>query len=147
MAEKHNILDHEHELLLEELNEISQQNGRIGDIYSQVLHLFREHLGEENETIVPLLGYLKRRLEKIDGKDIPILRTASERFADNFKRMMLEEHRQISKKLYLAIGELKLNPDEKVLHLAHELIHHVEIEEQILYPAAFAAGDLLRFER
>ena len=60
---------------------------------------------------------------------------------------MLEEHRQISLKLKLAIGELKLNPDEKALHLAHELIHHVEIEEQILYPAAFAAGDLLRFER
>jgi hypothetical protein len=146
MAEKHNILDHEHELLLEELNEISQQNGRTGDICSEVLTLFREHLREENETIVPLLGYLKNSLEKIDGKDIPILRTASERFAYNFKRM-LEEHREISLKLNLAIGELKLKPDEKALHLAHELIHHVEIEEQILYPAAFAAGDLLRFER
>ena len=108
MAEKHNILDHEHELLLEELNEISQQNGRIGHIYSQVLHLFREHLGEENETIVPLLGYLKRRLEEFYGKDIHILRTASKRFVDTFNGML---------------------------------------EEQIPYPSAFAAGDLIAFER
>ena len=146
MTETHSILDHEHEMLLEELDEASRATGRVGQLYSEVLGLFRPHLAEENETIVPLLKYNRNRLEEFENKDVENLKVASTRFENHFDRM-IEEHREISRKLNQILEELKSNPDENAKHLAHELIHHVELEEEILYPAAFAAGDLLEFER
>lgn len=146
MTEKHSILDHEHEMLLEELDEVSRRSGRIGQIYSEVLTLFRAHLAEENETIVPLLRYNKERLEEFENKDVENLKLASARFENHFDRMV-GEHREISRKLNHVLDELKSSPDEGAKQLAQELIHHVELEEEILYPAAFAAGDLLEFER
>lgn len=146
MTETHGILDHEHETLLEKLDEVSRSNSRTGEIYSEVLRLFRAHLDEENETIVPLLGYLKNRLGEFDNSDVEPLKLASARFEDHFDQM-LEEHKEISRQIGLALDELKINPDEDALHLARELLHHVELEEEVLYPAAFASGDLIEFER
>ncbi len=146
MIETHSILDHEHEMLLEELDEVSRRNGRIGQLYSEVLGLFKPHLAEEKETIVPLLKYNKDRLEEFENKDVENLKQASARFESHFDRM-ISEHREISRKLNEILDELRTDPDEGALHLAHELIHHVELEEEILYPAAFAAGDLIEFER
>ncbi len=133
-------------MLLEELDEVSRKAGKVGQLYSDVLGLFRPHLAEENETIVPLLKYNRDRLEEFENKDVEPLKLASARFENHFDRM-IEEHREISRKLNQILDELKSNPDEDAKHLAHELIHHVELEEEILYPAAFAAGDLLEFER
>jgi len=146
MTETHGILDHEHEVLLEELDEVSRRTGRVGQIYSEVLGLFRSHLAEENETIVPLLKYYRERLEEYGNKDVEKLKLASERFENQFDKMV-QEHREISRKLNQILEELKRNPDEDEMHLAQELIHHVELEEEILYPAALAAGDLIEFER
>lgn len=146
MTETHGILDHEHEMLLEELDGVTRRNDRVGEIYSEVLRLFRTHLTEESETVVPLLRYLKDRLGVFDNNAVESLRLASARFEDHFDRM-LEEHGEISRQINLAIEELKIHPDEIALHLAHELLHHVELEEEVLYPAAFASGDLIEFER
>ena len=145
MTETHNILDHEHEMLLEELNEVSRIRGEVGQIYSEVLSLFRSHLAEENETIVPLLKYYKNRLEEHGNKDVENLKLASERFENQFDKMV-QEHREISKKLNQILEELNSNPNEAALHLADELTHHVELEEEILYPAALAAGAFIEFE-
>ena len=146
MTETHSILDHEHEMLLEELDEVSRKEGRVGQLYSEVLGLFRPHLEEENVTIVPLLKYNRDRLEEFENRDIELLKLASARFENHFDRMVAE-HREISRRLNLILDELKSNPDEGAEQLAQELIHHVELEEEILYPAAFAAGDLIEFER
>lgn len=146
MTETINIMDREHEELLKKLERFSQLNGLPGEVFTEVAVLFRTHMREENQTILPLLGYLRSRLEEFEVKDITSLKTAASRFENHYDQM-LEEHREISRLLKMAMDTLMNSGEEEPMHLVRELLHHVQLEEEILYPAAFAAGDLVEFER
>lgn len=146
MTEKDNILDTEHEELLEGLGEVARRKDEVGRIFDEVLRLFRSHMDKENQTIVPLLGYLRERLGDFNNQELKSLRKAAADFETGYPGM-LEEHLEISRLIKMAMDEIGEKPDKMPLHLSHELLHHVSLEEELLYPAAFASGDLLDFER
>lgn len=145
MADTKNILDEEHEELLEMLGEIARQKTEAGRLFSEVLRIFKYHLGRENETIAPLLAYLKGRLGGYKGKEKESLNHARTMFEDSYPAMM-QEHEEMAKSIRLAQAFLKDNPDRLASDLAERLLHHVELEEELLYPAAFASGDLVEYE-
>ena len=145
MADTRMILDGEHEELLEMLEEVSSNKAGTGDIFSGVLRIFRNHLKKESETVIPLLGYLKDRLDGVDrGKKIDLSRAGS-RFKESYP-VMMQEHAEMSNLIRMAQDSVKTKPDKLASKLASDLLHHVTLEEEFLYPAAFASADLVGSE-
>ncbi|MHB1708625.1 MAG: hemerythrin domain-containing protein [Thermoplasmataceae archaeon] len=142
MAEAKTILDREHKEILEELETVSSENTEAGRVFGEILHIFSRHLDTENETIVPLLNFLGDRLCGDISVDLDKLNVSNRKFNSNYDEM-IREHESISVLIGKAKKTLKTEPDKHAMDLADELIHHVELEEALLYPAAFAAGDLV----
>ncbi len=145
MADVKNILDEEHEELKEMLVEAAHKNTEAGRIFSEVFRIFRHHLDKENETVVPLLAYLKDRLGDFMVKDKEALNLARAKFVETYPEMM-REHEEMAKLIRSSQDLLKNNTDRFSADLAEHILHHVELEEELLYPAAFASGDLVWHE-
>ncbi len=144
MENKESFLDREHSELLESLQELSSSGGCNSRIFSDILKTFSYHLDREEETVVPLLGYLKCRIDRSCKPDVGKLRSAWDDFT-KLHDTMLEEHREIKELL----SEVKNQPETslKEQRLIRTLEHHVEIEEEILYPASMAAGVLTTVDK
>ncbi len=69
MTDGKNILDEEHEELIEMLGEVASEQTEVGRLFSEVFRIFRHHLDKENQTVAPLLAYLKERLGDYRAKD------------------------------------------------------------------------------
>ncbi len=145
MAITKEILDEEHEELVEMLGEVARKKTEVGRLFSEVLRIFRTHLNRENETIVPLLTYLQERLGERMDKERECLKSAMAEFEKSYPEM-IQEHEEMAKLIRLAQKDLENNPDKLASELANQLLHHVELEEGFLYPAAFASGDLVEYE-
>ncbi|QRF76466.1 Hemerythrin HHE cation binding domain protein [Thermoplasmatales archaeon] len=145
MTDEKNMLDEEHEELIEALGEVAREKTEVGRLFSEVLGIFRTHLNRENETIIPLLGYLKDRLGGYDADGKEALNIARMKFEDSYPEM-IQEHEDMAKLIRSAQELLKNTPDRLASDLAGHLLHHVELEEELLYPAAFASGDLVEYE-
>jgi len=59
---------------------------------------------------------------------------------------MTQEHEDMTKLIGSPQNLLRDVPDRLASDLAGHLLHHVELEEEILYPAAFASGCLVDYE-
>ncbi len=144
MREKESFLDKEHTELLEKIQELSMREGDVGESFKAVMKIFSFHLDREEETVIPLLEYLRRRALKEPEPMHERISTASRGFQQEYGSM-LSEHREIETLLEAAERSSSAKVNE-VLDLIRALRHHVEIEEEILYPAALAAGTLFNLE-
>lgn len=136
-------LDKEHEEILEQLEEASNKRNDASKAFREILIRFRRHLEEENESIVPLLLYLKERAYRSDVEVDGIFEGAAEKFDKNFE-IMIREHRLVQNLLREAEEMLEKSPDERSLKVLRELDHHIELEEEFLYPAGMAAIEIIR---
>ena len=139
------LLENEHEELLELLGEIARKKTEVGHLFSEVLRIFRYHLVKENESVVPLLAYMKDRLGEYKGNEKNFLNLARAKLEDLYPEM-ISEHNEMGKLIRLAQIKLEEEQDKLASKLAEQLLHHVELEEELLYPAAFASGDLVEYE-
>ena len=139
-------METEHRELLREIEDASANRDRTGILFSKVFEIFREHLNTETRTVFPLVSYLSERLEVKTMIDKSKLIVARDLFEDEYEHMLQEHSRMNS--LLSEVQELgKGKRNEKARTLAERLISHVRLEEEILYPAAFASGDLISWER
>lgn len=140
------LIEVEHQQFLEEIMIASQKREESGALFGKVLRIYRRHMDLETRTVFPLLVYLSDRLmskSRIDKSKLIEARDGFETLYDQ----MLREHHEISDLLKQVIA-LKIREEEDSLRrLAEKLLQHVELEEEILYPAAFASGDLIEWER
>ncbi len=139
------VLDKEHKELVERLEEASGKGTEAGRVFVDVLGIFRYHLEKENETIVPLLVFLKDRLDEKNQINTAELDEARHRFDDKYCEM-IQEHRIMGNLLKKAETALITEEDERSSELIRELMHHVELEEELLYPAAKASGYILKVD-
>lgn len=64
MSDSESVMKNEHGELLELLEGISGKGGRTGEIFSEILGLFRQHLEREEETVIPLLGVPEEKAQR-----------------------------------------------------------------------------------
>ena len=136
MADEKNILDEEHEELIEMLGEVARKKTETGRLFSEVLRIFRYHLDKENETVGPLLAYLRERLGEYMTKDKESLNHARTMFEDSYPAMM-REHEEMAK-LFKILGNVptKRTDDEKrelFSDLLELLTEHNSYEESFIY--------------
>ena len=58
----------------------------------------------------------------------------------------MQEHQEMTKPIRLAQDSLKENSDTLVSELTEHRLYHVELEEELLYPASFASESLADYE-
>lgn len=146
MDHEDDILKEEHSRLVISMNGISQDPGKTGKAFSEVLKIFRYHLDREEGTVIPLLSYLKERMCKGGRTVDDSLVTAADNLSVELESM-LEEHRQIEDLLGRIMDLPKEKQTEMALEIVAELRHHVALEEQMLYPAAMAATELIKLKK
>ncbi len=141
MKEKLSFLDREHAELLEKIQGFSTCDGELGKNFKEAMGKFGSHLEKEEVTVIPLLKYLGSRIrpDQVSRTFKPY--SARDGFRAEYQTM-LGEHRQIEKILD-RISKLEGTVNQKAQELVMELKHHIEVEEEVLYPAASAAGDLM----
>lgn len=120
--------------------------GMKNGAFPKLLALFRAHLDKENQTVAPLLGYLLNRQEGHEQVDAAALKMANSKLGALYKELM-DEHAEI-KELLGKVNEVQMD-DQRVAadSLVRELLHHIRLEEEIIYPAALAARELIESGR
>lgn len=144
MIDHISFLDREHTELLEKLQQYALNKGRLGTIFSQILAIFSYHLDREEETVIPLLAYLKERMGRKKRPNLEYFRKISSEFDNEFENM-IKEHLQIEDLCQDAITLAGTDCIE-IHDLSGSLRRHMLLEEQLLYPAAQAATFLLERE-
>lgn len=144
MKDKESFLDREHTEILETLQAASFTEGSTKRIFSEMLSIFSYHLDREEETVMPLLHYLSERVTQNHGLDYALLRLQAHELKTEFDSM-LSEHQKLSDLASLAGKLIRSDSGEKI-ELLGRLKHHMLIEEEILYPAAKGAVELLEHE-
>ena len=142
MTDNKTLLDEEHEELVRKLESVSKEENPMGTAFSDILCSFKCHMERENGTVIPLLKFLNERVSESVGVGNKNLIDAGNEFRKNYKEM-LEEHRSIVNIINHARSDLGPFSSGEISSITNELMHHISLEEEILYPAAFAASDLI----
>lgn len=132
----------EHTGLLMDLKALSKGDTSFSSLFMEVLRIFRYHLDREEHTTIPLLRFLGQRNNGGGKPDTGDLRMKWRTFSMEYD-IMISEHQQIISLLEKLDDFPDFSQDAMARDVAGELRHHVALEEQVLYPAAMAAGDLL----
>lgn len=135
-------LEDEHTRLLADLRILSGGNGRMSGAFDELLEVFQIHVDKVEEFAVPLLKYLERRLAGIDFSNSGSLH-ADGRFLRQYP-LLLEGHRLMVNILRKVEEFPEFWQNSTARDLVEEMRHHLAMEEQILYPAVTAAGEILR---
>jgi hemerythrin superfamily protein len=146
MAHHSSILDREHDEIIEQLEDASTGDNGTSRLFREMRSKFLTHLEKENETIIPLLSYVK---ETANGAGIgknSIYITAGEKF-NRESDTMVSEHRTMQNLVGNVMEQLKIHPDGKLSKLARILLEHIEFEEEFLYPSAKMAARTIKLEQ
>jgi iron-sulfur cluster repair protein YtfE (RIC family) len=146
MTEMEGFLDREHSELLEQMSEIAAGKGKVAELYGEILSIFSYHLDKEEETVIPLLAYLKSRSTARSEVGFHDLESASRKFIGDAEEM-ISEHREMAQIIEKVASAKESGSSQKAAEIGRSLLHHVELEEEILYPAAEAACELLALEK
>lgn len=145
MVHQSSILDKEHAELLEQLEDASLKNNGVSELFKEMHSKFLVHLAKENETILPLLSYVKAVSDgKVIGEDQNYI-NAGEKFRKDYDKMV-SEHRKMRDLIGKVEEKLKVHPNAQLSKLVGFLLEHIELEEEFLYPSARMAAKTIRLE-
>lgn len=136
-------IKHGHEILCVELKDIAKTPGKIGEKAKLLEEVMYPHFEKEEKYAMPPLGLLLALSEgswEIDTDEaIKMSDLLKERLSE-FKK----EHENIS----TAMEDLKIAADEEnpgiIKQFIKDLTLHIEMEDQVLYPATILIGNYLK---
>lgn len=136
-------IQHGHESLCSELEDVIDQGGRVGEKGKSLKDTMNFHFRREEEYALPPLGLLLALSEgswEIDAKE-------AIKMADSLKAdwcEMAKEHADIAK----VMRELKQIAEEENNFVAKQFVKsltlHMELEDQVLYPTTILIGNYLK---
>lgn len=136
-------LQHGHENLCTEIQELIEYGGRIGEKATILNKTMRPHFLKEERFALPPLGLLIALSEgnwEIDAQEaIEMADTLREKFHE-----LANDHKNILK----ILDELNMAAEEEnhfhAKMFVRNLIVHTELEDQVLYPATLLIGNYLK---
>lgn len=136
-------IEHGHEQLFEELKEVIAIGGEIGEKANSLNENMAPHFKKEEEYALPPLGLL---LALSEGR-WELDKNEAIRMADKLEEKLAEmtaEHREIEKYLHELKKAAEESNNEQALLFVKNLTLHVELEDQVLYPATILVGNYLK---
>lgn len=132
----------EHETLRRELEDAVRAPEPIGEAARAVTRLFERRVAAEEAFALPPLGLLDALAQGKRSAEMPPALALSDRLKAELPRF-LAEHETIIDTLNGLAEAARASDDEPRLHLANQLLSHIRIEEEVLYPAAVLIGEYL----
>jgi hypothetical protein len=138
----------EHKEIMATLTQATKASGRVGAAARQLAKMLQPHFEREEQIALPPLGLLAALAagERIPQDESLAAVSMSESLRSEMPRMM-EEHKAI-RSAVKNLGEAgRAEKSAKYEQFAEKLAMHARSEEEVLYPAAILAGDLVRAKR
>lgn len=135
----------EHEDLHTLLSVAAREKGPLGGVARQVDGLLHPHLVKEEEFALPILSVLTLLPEEGFRGDLKEVMSMVMRLRKELPRM-LEEHIQIAEALDVLAQEADRAGRREYVELAARLSLHIQMEEEVLYPAALLIGSYIEMK-
>jgi len=133
----------EHEELYEELNRAARITGKVGAAAMLAFKAFQPHIRKEEKIAFPPLDLLFSLAEKKVTTELTGVIKLCDELKDGLPEF-LSEHDEIRVALERMNDAAMREQKPAYASLAKRLMHHMLLEEQILYPAAILAGKYIK---
>lgn len=133
----------EHEEIHAALEEATRKPGQVGAAARALAQVLHPHFERENQIALPPLGLLAALAQGGRPADEAAALEMTAALATEMPQM-LEQHGEIRAANEKLRAIARAEGDAAVEQLAEELIAHARIEEEVMYPAAILAGEVIR---
>ena len=123
-----------------------ESGGRTGEAARRVADLMQPHMQKEEEFSLPPLSVLAALVKGEPVPDAELVVAMSERLRTEFVSLV-REHDEIVRALQHLIVTARADGRPEIVDFAEKLVLHAEMEEEVLYPAAILAGEILKLRR
>ena len=135
----------EHADLHAEIWKATKVGGKTGSAAKAVVRVLLPHMLLEEEFALPPLSLLPRLARGEIAADMtPFIATAARMKAELPR--MLDDHKHIVEALRNLLRAATAEKHEGYAHFAQKLILHVQMEEEVLYPASVVVGEYLEWK-
>jgi len=132
----------EHEELHARLVTATKEPGAIGEAAREVARLLHPHFVREEEFALPPLALLERLARGDASEDMGEVLPMTQRLKAELPQM-LAEHKRIVGALEKLRAAARAAGKPEHERFAEALVLHAQTEEQVLYPAAILAGEVV----
>lgn len=132
----------EHEELHANLVKATREPGAVGEAAREVARILHPHFVREEEFALPPLGLLEPLVRGGATEAMAGVLPMTRRLKAELPQM-LAEHKQIVGALEKLRAAARAAGRPEVEHFAVALVLHAQTEEQVMYPAAILAGELV----
>ena len=136
----------EHQEMHDALARASHEPGMVGDAARRLLRIMKPHIDKEETFALPPLGMLYQLVRGIHSPEEEAAVIMAWRLREDLDNMVAE-HRVIGAALEELLAAAKAERRVEYAELATKVLHHIRMEEQVLYPATILVGDYLRGKR
>ena len=130
----------EHQALHEQLVQITEEPGPVGEAAHEVARLLHAHFAREEELVLAPLALLARLAEGPVTPDMASVLSMSQRLKESLPQM-LADHGAILRALEALGAAARAAGMPQHARFAETLALHARLEEQVLYPAAILVGE------
>jgi hypothetical protein len=130
----------EHDALHAELLRASRETSAVGAAATELLHLLKSHIDKEDRFGLPPLALLAPLAKGEIHHDMGAVLELTERLKADLPAM-LAEHKFIMRALHRLIEAARQTNKVELAELAVRLVHHMRLEEEIVYPASVLVGE------
>jgi hypothetical protein len=132
----------EHDGLHAELLRASKEPTAVGAAATELMHLMKPHIDKEERYGLPPLALLGPLAKGELHQDMGAVLEMTERLKSDLPAM-LAEHKFIMRALHRLIDAARKGNKVELAELAHRLVHHMQLEEEIIYPASLLVGEFV----
>jgi iron-sulfur cluster repair protein YtfE (RIC family) len=136
----------EHQEMHDALARASREPGLVGDAAKRLMRILQPHIDKEETFALPPLGMLYQLVRGIRSPEEEAAVIMAWRLREDLDNM-LAEHRVIGAALEEMLSAAQAERRVEYAELASKILHHMQTEEQVLYPATILIGDYLRGKR
>lgn len=135
----------EHAELHDFLVVAEQEPGAVGEEMRRVARLLEPHMRKEEAFAMPPLGLLARLARGECHADMLSVLAHTDWLRNNLA-ILLSEHHVIRAAVERFLGVARAAGRPDCLHFAEKLLHHLRLEEEVMYPAAIVLGEYLKLK-
>lgn len=136
-------LKDDHQVLLSELNNIAQPKTELGENAKIVASAFQSHVYREEKTVLPHLSLLMTIAEgkwNIETKEALLENNILQKEFQDLKI----EHKKILEAAQEMIKTAKREKNKEGKKIAEAIILHIQVEEEVSYPAIMMINKYLK---
>ena len=132
----------EHDALHAEFLRASKEPDAVGAAATELMQLMKPHIDKEERYGLPPLALLAPLAQGEIHPDMGEVLEVTERLKAELPAM-LEEHKSIGQALHGLIEAARKHDRVELAELAHRLVHHMRLEEEVVYPASLLVGEIV----